>query len=409
MTPKSNSSRRRFFQTTSSVAALAGMNLGWGSLLSASELEADPAGSTEKIFTTKPHLQGASENSVAVVCSTTGPAVVQIDYGTGNKLTQKAMQICDGQVAAALTTNHRIWLHDLTPGTQYQYQITVRPIIQYHAYRMKYGEAITLPKQQVRCFDPEQQASTFLLFNDLHDNLKMYDQLQSVVDNEKFDGVVGVGDIFDDPADEAEILHNLGAITSRYDGNSIPFIFQRGNHETRGEYCLGLKDHFAQPNDRYYYAFTHAHTRFIALDTGEDKEDSHREYSGLAAFDGYIAKQTKWLEQELASEECRRTKHRVVFCHIPLYNNTRGISRRCRKQWAPLLNEAKIDLVFSGHTHSWRFHAPESVGDHQFQVIIGGGKRMHDGTVSLLRMGRDSLALEMKNAKGETLGQWTKS
>ncbi len=403
----SNSSRRNFLKTTTSLAAAATINLGWGTLLSAAEVKADPAKALEKIFTTKPHLQGPSEDSVGIVCSTPGPAVVQISYGI-KKLDQKAFQIQDGQIAGALTTNHLIRLEGLTPGATYQYQVTVRPIIKYHPYKVKYAESVTLPVQKFKVFDPAQEETTFLLYNDVHDNMRMFEKLQSLVDKVKYDAVVGVGDIFDDPATEAEILKHLGIISERIGGANIPLVLQRGNHETRGEYCLGLKDHLSLLEDRYYYAFTHANTRFIALDTGEDKGDSHPEYSGLAAFEGYIAKQTKWLKRELASEECQKAKHRIVFCHIPLYDNTKWISKRGRKQWASMLNEANIDLFFSGHTHKWKFHKPGAVGDHNFQVIIGGGRKLRDGTVSVLRISKNKISLEMIQADGKILDTWTK-
>ena len=90
------------------------------------------------------------------------------------------------------------------------------------------------------------------------------------------------------------------------------------------------------------------------LDACEDKPDSDIEYSGIVASGQYIRRQEKWLKEVLASEEYRNAEVRIAFCHVPPEaKGWYGAAQMCERL-VPHLNEARLDVMFSGHIHKWR-------------------------------------------------------
>lgn|GEM_PF-5464457 len=105
----------------------------------------------------------------------------------------------------------------------------------------------------------------------------------------------------------------------------------------------------------------HGRVSFLVLDCGEDKADTNKDYSGLVAFDAYMAEQTQWLRQAVRSDAIRAARYRVVLAYIPPIASaqTYGVTR-IRNLWSPILDEVDIDLAFCGHTH--RFARIEANG-----------------------------------------------
>lgn len=71
-------------------------------------------------------------------------------------------------------------------------------------------------------------------------------------------------------------------------------------------------------HDRPILFFYQGTSPFIALDTGEDKEDIDPAYAGLVDFDAYRKKQALWLEQQLKSNAYKKAIFKVVLMHIKL-------------------------------------------------------------------------------------------
>ena len=58
----------------------------------------------------------------------------------------------------------------------------------------------------------------------------------------------------------------------------------------------------------------------------------------------------------LASEEFRNASARIVLLHIPLGNGTWHGNIHLEELFLPILNDADIDVMLSGHTHRYSFH-----------------------------------------------------
>ncbi len=107
------------------------------------------------------------------------------------------------------------------------------------------------------------------------------------------------GDILGHIEDEPQIIDHVLKPCSDLFAKEIPFIYVRGNHEARGKFARMLPNYLSTPKGSYYYAFDHGPVHFIVMDSGEDKDDTSVEYSGLADFDRYREEQRVWLRKEI--------------------------------------------------------------------------------------------------------------
>jgi UDP-2,3-diacylglucosamine pyrophosphatase LpxH len=126
----------------------------------------------------------------------------------------------------------------------------------------------------------------------------------------------------------------------------------------------------------------------LFLDSGEDKPDASKEYSGLVDFDAYIEEELAWLKREIACEAFRQAAWRVVVVHIPpdwrkedarLWHG----ERRMRERFAPLFDEGQVHVVISGHTHKAEQiePCPDTRRGFRWPVFIGGAHPYTNATV----------------------------
>ena len=144
---------------------------------------------------------------------------------------------------------------------------------------------------------------------------------------------------------------SVGAFASE-----TPILYNRGTHETRGIYADFLQQYFPKVGGNYYGLYMAGSVAVLMLDCGEDKPDSDIEYGGLGAYDAYREEEAAWLRRTVASEEFRNASARIVLLHIPLGNGTWHGNIHLEELFLPILNEAGIDVMLSGHTHRYSFH-----------------------------------------------------
>ena len=144
---------------------------------------------------------------------------------------------------------------------------------------------------------------------------------------------------------------------------------------------------------------------FVVLDTGEDKEDSHKAYSGLNAFDSYRDEQTSWLKEVIQRDDFRHAPFRVVLTHIPLYGPGKDHgSIDSQKKWGQLLNDGKIDLHLSGHIHRPSVTEPQA-GVHDYPIFVGGGPHIDQFTVIRVDADENTMNVTMADSQGNSIGQ----
>jgi len=327
-----------------------------------------------------PYLQNPTDTSMTIMWITNVNSTATVEYDINVSPAKKSVSTTDGQIDAN-TTIHRVRLTDLKPATRYNYRVTSTEIQKYEPYKVTFGQTINSPTHTFRTLDTQKKDCSFIILNDIHSRTKTMQGELAIANQEPFEMVFLNGDIINDPVSEKQIIDYTLQPAAELFAGKVPFMFVRGNHETRGSFSRPLKRYFDLPNDKYYYSFEHGPVYFIVLDSGEDKEDSHWEYSGLNDFDTYRDQQTEWLKNEIRKKSFKKAKYRIAITHIPLFGSGEAHGTLdCRKKWAALLNKGKIDLHISGHTHAPAVLEPVK-DEHNYPIFIGGGPRDENYTV----------------------------
>lgn len=169
----------------------------------------------------------------------------------------------------------------------------------------------------------------------------------------------------------------------------IPCVISRGNHDLRGKYAERLQDYMPTDNGKSYYTVRLGPVWMLVLDCGEDKLDTHQEYSGTVAFHpfrelerGFISKVASDPVNEYAEDG---VKYRFVLCHIPFCHDDDSeckgerpfnIENEIYTDWCRMIKEnIQPHLSIFGHVHQVKTFPPESEYDSKGlggDMILGG-------------------------------------
>ncbi|MBR3803273.1 MAG: metallophosphoesterase [Clostridia bacterium] len=164
-------------------------------------------------------------------------------------------------------------------------------------------------------------------------------------------------------------------------GGEIPVVYVRGNHETRGEFGAQAIKYLPSETGEYYFTFDFGSLSAVVIDSGEDKEDDHKEHSGLVDFATYREQEYNWL-CSLDASKFEGAKYKLAISHDPTLTDHFG------KDWTSPLNTLGVDLVVGGHHHQSKFI------EKTVPVFIDGGKlgdkvwaasmlTLKDGTINM--------------------------
>jgi len=205
---------------------------------------------------------------------------------------------------------------------------------------------------------------------------------------------------------------------------SVPFMPVIGNHDYETERGKPLLDTFVLPRngppeadpERYYW-FDFGCARFAAIDTDGEEGTLRRTV-------------VPWLKKVFASA---RDRWRFVYCHHPPYTccAKRDAVEGVQRTLAPAAQEARVDVVFSGHDHLYQRSRPmrsgKAVDDDKGTVYIvsgaGGAKRYpakppdqradtfvsaydEDYSFTLVDVSPEGLTLQQINTDGRVVDRW---
>lgn len=396
--------RRKFIKVLSGTSALTLGGLAITDWVSAVTREAEQP-LTSFAFRTRPYLQHPTTAGISIHWLTTGPSYSWVMYWPVGKENEKrkAETIVDGMVVAH-NTLHKIRLTDLSPGQTYAYKVYSREITKFLPYEKSFGVTLESEEFHFTTVDPQKDSTELLILNDIHDRPHSFAQLEALYGNKDYEAVFLNGDMFDHQDSEQQLIDHLIAPCTATFASEKPLLYIRGNHETRGEFSYELANYFEHIDNRPYFSFSRGPVFFVALDTGEDKEDDHEAYYGLAAFDAFREEQAKWLEQELQRPAAKRARYRVVLMHIPPFHSGdwHG-TMHCRQVFAPIFDRHRVDMVISGHTHRPGIHLAQA--DHPYAIVIGGGPKEGQRTLIKLHADPQALTVRLIADSGKELGQ----
>jgi hypothetical protein len=133
-----------------------------------------------------------------------------------------------------------------------------------------------------------------------------------------------------------------------------PLVPAMGNHDFSGKVGAStFSTYFNLPftetvggSSELNYSFQYGKAFFIVINARRDMD-----------------KQAAWLEAELQKAEAAGSQFKVVMCHFPAYNPKQGRKNmKAQEYWVPLFDKYGVDLMLSGHDHSYLRSMPLNAG-----------------------------------------------
>ena len=346
-------------------------------------------------FRSPVYLQNPATDGMTVMWVANVPCQSWVEYGTDSLNMHRNAQIAEDGLSKTNSTDNRIRLTGLQPGTRYFYRAFSREVIP--SSEDEFGPVFAGKISSFTTFDNENTDFTALIFNDLHDNHALFSKLYEQVKDIPYDIVFFNGDnIADSPTKEFALL-TLSTFCHVIGADKIPSIFVRGNHESsalNGAYTPHLYDELLgkAAGEEHYGGFNIGDTRFVVLDFGDDNDHSIQ----LRPI------QREFLITEIRSNAFQSAARRVLIHHIPVYGIPATHPWSCFNAWGDVLAVAPFDICLNAHQHYFR-NIPKGEVGNNFPVVWGGGPDEQSGTVMVLRKQGTTMTLTVLNAQGGTL------
>ena len=356
-----------------------------------------------------PYLQNLTDTSCDILWRTDLPSTAWVelapDDGSHFYQQERPATYATDLGRAVVGTMHKVTLKGLKPGTSYRYRIYSEEVLRQEPYHVDYGgiaasEVYRAEPLMFTTLSPDKEAIDFFVINDIHGRNEVLTDMLSGVKKGVTDFVFYNGDMVN-YMDSIESIFSgfIDTSVGRF-ASEIPFMMSRGNHETRGAAAKDYMRYFPTPTGKPYYSFSSGPCFFIVLDGGEDKPDSSIEYSRTSFFDDYRTEEAQWLEETLASKECREAPFRIVIMHVPFTGGGWHGPLHARSLFQPLLNKAGIDLMLCGHMHAYSYHDKGEEGS-DFPVLVNSNNEY-------LRVKADtgSISLVVMDPQGKTIREF---
>lgn len=328
-----------------------------------------------------PWISDVTETSFSVSWITEGNTFSWIESGEddGRNFYAERRQRYYQTVAGKRMTGcwHCVTVSGLEPGTRYLYRICGQRIVdESSAYKMKYGSTRSARKVfKVRTLDHNAPKCSFAIVSDVHGRDDHFRSLVNGLSPDSLDFFAVNGDLVSTMYDiDKTVRHAVDPVQPLV--SNLPYMYVRGNHESRGHAHHLLNRIFPmRERDAWYYTFRQGPVAFIVLDAGEDKPDEDVEYGSLADFDTYRQTQLEWLKAAVKRPEVASAPVKICLMHIPAYkDNTTWYSQNwVADNFVPVLNDAGVNLMLSGHIHD-HVYVPAGQNGNTFPILCSSNK-----------------------------------
>ena len=358
-------------------------------------------------FNHGPYLQELSEHAVTFVFTTSDKGFSWVEVKPDGGEAERHYTVRNG-LRDAYNTFNVIRVENLRPDTRYQYRLCSKQIADFQPYKVTFGDSIVSPWRRFSTPDPKATACSFIALSDMHQQPDKLGRLLNQAGVGSADMIFYVGDMMNYYDNEETPFRSFIDKSVELFASEKPFVLVRGNHETRGNMAREYARYVPKSSGKYYGAYRVGDIMFIVFDCGEDKPDDFWVYAGLTDFDGYRTEQAAWFGELIRSKAYKSAKWRIVMNHFPPLshmesdNPERHGIQDITDKFLPLYNQAKIDLIISGHTHAYEFMSPDKYDRLTFPVIV-------NSTESVARIDIDGRTLKAKvtDTGGNTLKEFT--
>ena len=395
--------RRGFLRLSAIATAMPTLGAHGGVISAVSE----PSGVAAVMFSAFPHVQLLGSDSVGIAWMTAVRATGRVTWSQDGWATEHVAVHGEDGLLDANGFTHKAVLRGVDFRKPLQYRVHSRRIGKFDVYGIGYAGDEVSYESAMDAPLPDDGVLSWAMLNDIHDNLKIYDCFLPCLADVRTVCIFN-GDVMESLTYEEKFKRDfLNPFTRVSQECRMPVWFVRGNHETRGPLARQLRNYVTLPQNRYYGAMTLDGVRFVFVDTGEDKEDGHREYKGVTDFDGYIAREIEWVKHEIASDEWKSARARIVVQHIP--------PPLCKNGWEPklrrldALNEvwktANVTLMMGAHLHWWCWSDPWE--GRPYPLVVGGGPYLgspakhNNATLTKCRLEGNSLSVKVLDQTGK--------
>lgn len=155
-------------------------------------------------------------------------------------------------------------------------------------------------------------------------------------------------------------------------GQTVPVLSARGNHERHHPYTLAYT---ALPGHGDWYSFRYGPLFIVVLDSelGTYAELDRDAYNAADLGD-LGAEQAEFLREALRSDEATSAAWKIVTFHYAPFTNSRHDDSQtgspvAQAHWVEVFEEEGVDMVISGHYHSYQRGEQNGV----LYVVTGGG------------------------------------
>jgi len=304
-----------------------------------------------------PYLQKPTPTSMMVRWRTNQAVASKVSYGlTSDNLSQS-------QTISGTRTEHSVQLTGLTPYTKYYYSVETSSLI-LESSEQNYFLTSPSPGQAGKY--------TFWVVGDAgnatSNQRAVRDRYYSYIGSNITNGWLLLGDNAYENGCDQEYTDNF--FNQYKDGilKKTPLLPTPGNHEyycddgvgasPRQDLQIPYFDAFDLPtngdaggvasNTEAYYSYDYGNIHFVSLDSYATG------VSGELRLEDPNSAQVTWLKQDLAANTKLWT---IVYFHHPPYSmgshnsDTEGDLKAIRENFIPILEQYKVDVVMSGHSH----------------------------------------------------------
>ncbi len=317
-----------------------------------------PRAARENRFTVEPFLQFGTLDGMTVIWQLEQAGPATLHWGETDA--------CDQRIESAdPKTIHQIRITGLAAEAQYFYRVTAG------AAGAEGAEAIL--SSEVRTFQTACRPGTpiaFAVIGDTQERPQIAKPVAELAWTQRPHFLLLAGDLVDNGEENSDwteqFFPSLSPLISR-----VPLFPVLGNHEQNARNYF---DYMALPDPEYYYQFSYGDADFFMIDSNRNVDPGSEQY--------------RWLDQALGES---RAIWKFVCHHHPPYSSdendygdlwktnqsTRGDLRI--RQLVPLYEKHHVDIVWTGHIHSYertwpiRDNAAVEQGGTIYVVTGGGG------------------------------------
>lgn len=315
---------------------------------------AAPAGE-ELTFLVKPYLQFGTLDSMTVMCETSRPTRMRVQYSENIPLTENAETAEPAHIS-------EITLKGLKPHTPYFYRVVCFD---------DQGAEVRSEQYSFQTAPPADRAWAFAVIGDTQRNPVVTKKCAEGAFALRPNFLLHCGDVVDDGFAKNQWIKDLFEPSAKLMAH-VPTFPVIGNHEKDSHWYY---DYFSMPKPEYWYTFQYGNAQFFMIDTNRPLAEGTPQY--------------KWLDEQLAAS---KATWKFACHHHPCFSSDEddfgnkvkgspdgkyGFGDENAQHAIPLYEKHGIDIVFNGHIHvyerTWPIFQMAINQDRGIRYITSGG------------------------------------